>query len=95
MNLSEQILKVGIESCLFLVPMKPVRTFMGMIAFTSSEDNDVIVPARITEERYKISDDYKITLKSDYSLYGKVNFYLSDLEMMINDGRVQFYIKNK
>jgi len=93
MRLQEQILKAGIENCIFLVPMRPLNTVFGLISYTSSSDYEIIVPARITEDRYKICDNYKITLKSDYERFGKEHFYLTDLESLIKSGTVEFYVR--
>lgn len=92
-NLKHEIEFVGAENCMFLVPMKPVTTLFGLISFTSKSDPDFIVPARICEKRYKIKDNYKITLVSDYPQFGKLHFYLSDLQKMINDGHIEFFMK--
>jgi len=93
MNLIDEINKAGIENCMFLVPMKPVQTVFGLISYTSSSDPDVIVPAKITEERYKLRENYKITLKSIYLHFGKQHFYVSDLRMMIESGTIEFFVK--
>ena len=92
MRLLEQIQKVGIENCIFLVPMRPVNVYFGILALTSSSDPEIIVPAKICEKRYKLSDKYKITLKSIYERFGTEHFYISDLEQMIKDGTIKFYV---
>ena len=93
MNLIETIKNNGIENCLFLVPMKPVRTVFGLISYTTSSDEDVVVPAEITEDRYNINDNFKITLKSMYNGFGQEHFYVMDLEQLINQGTVQFFVR--
>lgn len=93
MSLKEKILKAGIENCLFLVPMKPVRTVFGLISYTSSSDQELVVPAEISEKRYKLSDNYKITLRSMYKSYGQEHYYLSDLNLLIEKGIVQMFIR--
>ena len=82
----------GIDNVLFLVPMKPVHTFM-CVAYTSSNDESEIVPCKITEERYLVKDRYKITLKSIYPQYGKEDFYQTDLVQLIESDIVQIFIK--
>lgn len=94
MNLFDKINEAGVENCVFLVPMRPVRTLM-LISYTSSSDPEYLVPATISEERYKLKDEYKTTLKSIYPEFGKEHFYLSDLELMIKQGTIQFLIKQK
>jgi hypothetical protein len=95
MEFIEQINTAGIENCMFLIPMKPVTKFMGMIAYTSSSDPDIIVPAKISEARYKLKEQYKITLESIYEQFGKQHFYISDLVHLIADGTIEFFIRNK
>jgi hypothetical protein len=92
MNLKDKILEYGIENCLFLVPMKPTRSILGF-KFTSSDDSDIIVPCIITEERYKVADDFKIQLKCIYESFGKESFYTTDLKLLINSGRINFFKK--
>lgn len=94
MDLKEKIEKVGIGNCMFLVPMRPVRTYFGLISWTSSSDSEIIVPAKITEERYKLKDNYKITLKSIYDGFGKDHYYISDLENLISSGTVEFFVRS-
>jgi hypothetical protein len=82
MNLIKEILEVGIDNCLFLVPMRPLNTILGF-SFTSSSDPEFVVTAKITEERYKVSENYKLTLKSTMDGFGK------------NQGIIEFYVKTK
>lgn len=93
MKLIETIKKNGIENCLFLVPMKPVRTVFGLISYTTSSDEDFVVPAEISEERYNVDKNYKITLKSIYKGFGEEHFYIMDLEQLIDQGTVQFFVR--
>lgn len=93
MNLKEKIENAGIENCMFLVPMRPVRTYFGLISLTSSSDPEIVVPAKITEERYKLKDNYKITLKSVYDGFGSDHFYISDLEILIKSGTIEFFVR--
>lgn len=93
---SDSLLKLirlhGIENCKFLVPMKPLRNAF-FVKYTSSSDDDVIVPAIIVEERYKIEANYKIELCSIYKEFGKESYYVSDLVKLINDGIIEFSVK--
>ena len=94
MNLKEKIENAGIDNCMFLVPMRPVRTYFSLISLTSSSDPEIIVPAKITEERYKLKDNYKITLKSVYDGFGYDHFYISDLESLIKSGTIEFFVRS-
>jgi len=90
-KLTDQILEAGIENCLFLVPMPPVRSIMG-ISYTSSDDEQHIVPCTIVEDRYKVEKNFKITLQSMYEGFGRDHFYISDLSSLIKSGTVTMYI---
>lgn len=94
MNLREKIENIGIENCMFLVPMRPVKTYFGLISLTSSSDPEFIVPAKIIEERYKLKDNYKITLKSVYGEFGRTHYYISDLENLISNGTIEFFVRS-
>lgn len=93
-QLIQKITKAGIKNCMFMIPMRPLYTYFGVISLTSSDDPEVIVPTRITENRHKISDNYKIELVSDYPGFGKKSFYVSDLESAIKRGDIEFFEKN-
>ena len=93
MKLRDKIINAGIEKCMFLVPMTPLHSVFGFISYKSSSDQEVLVPATISESRYKVSENYKITLQSIYGAYGKENYYLSDLEIMIEKGTVKMFIQ--
>lgn len=92
MDLQTRILTAGIKNCLFLVPMKPLRIMFGT-TFTSSSDEDVIVPCRISEERYRVAEGYKITLQSIYSLSASEHYYLSDLNKLIESNIIEMFVK--
>ena len=94
MDLKEKIEKVGIENCMFLTPMRPIRTYFGLISLTSSLDPEIVVPAKITEEQYKLKDNYKITLKSIYDGFGRKHYYISDLESLISSGTIEFFVRS-
>lgn len=93
LSLKEKIEKAGIENCLFLVPMQPVQTIFGLISFTSSEDEEKIVPAKICENRYKVEEDYKISLRSIDPKYGVQHYYKYDLRQLIDQGSIEFFIR--
>lgn len=95
MELVKQITEAGIENCLFLVPMRPIRTYFGLISITSSSDPEIIMNAKISESRYKVGDNYKITLESTIAGFGKEHYYISDLENMISRGTVEFFVRGK
>jgi len=89
-KLKDKIIEVGIEKCRFIVPMRPLQSVFGLFAYTSSSDEEQNVLCEIDEDRYQINKDYKITLKSLEAGYGSTHFYIQDLSIMINDGRITF-----
>ena len=92
MDLIAKIKQIGVENCMFLVPMLPVHSFIG-ISFPTSSDETTVVSAVVDEEIYEIEEDYKINLKSTDPKFGKQHFYVSDLEHMIKDGKIQMFSK--
>lgn len=88
--------EVGVENLCFLVKMKPIRSVLGLLSYTSSSDPDILMICEIDESRYKVSDSYKITLKSIEQikgLRGSEHFYICDLQSMIRSGQVSVLIR--
>lgn len=95
-TLMELINEYGVENIYFLVKMNPIRTVFGLISYTDSSDPEIPMLCNIDETRYKVSDNYKITLKSVEQIKGIVgreHYYISDLQLMIRQGNVQVFIK--
>jgi hypothetical protein len=94
MNLTETILKHGIENILFMAPVSPLHRFMG-ISYTTN-DGKFMMPCVIDEKRYKVLEHYKITLKPvHYPSFATEHYYISDLKLAIQQGTVQMFIKAK
>jgi hypothetical protein len=85
----------GIENCMFIVPMKPIRSVFGIINYTSSSDPDFNVPCKLNEKRYKLDEMYKVTLESIYPTFGQQHYYMSDLMELIKDNQIELYIKHQ
>ena len=91
----------GIKNLRFYIPMRRLEFagFIPGIAFTSSSSEEKCVLCQIDESRYKINDNYKITLTANDPMYGKSHFYISDLETLFcdsrmeNDGRFRCYVE--
>lgn len=95
-TLMELIKEYGAENIYFLIGMNPIRTFFGLFPHTSSSDPIIPMLCNIDETRYKVFDNYKITLKSVEQIKGIVgreHYYISDLQLMIRQGNVQVFIK--
>jgi len=93
-NLTETILKNGIDNMYFITEVKPLRTAL-FISYTSSSDPDIEMLCSIDEERYQVKDNYKITLKPIYDGFAKEHYYISDLEQMINSGSIKMLVNFK
>lgn len=91
MNIKQAISLYGHSGVKFFVPMRPVRSVLG-IGYTSSSDPEFPVLCEIVTDRYKPEEEYKIEIKSVYEGFGKDSFYVSDFESMIRAGRVKMFI---
>ena len=106
-SIVDVVREFGAKNVVVTVPMQPLR-FVGLIpgiALTSSSDEPIIVAGFIDESRYKVEEDYKITLESNDTRCGREHFYISDLDSIIRsrpefrvyylheDGFTQVYIK--
>ena len=86
----------GKENLVFMVPMRPLNVFPALgVAWTDSSDEEVIVEAMIDEDRYKVADHHKITLRAKNPNFGYEHFYQMDLENIIRDGRITYRVLNK
>lgn len=87
-SLLQAIGNVGKDKIVFLAPFRPLRRML-IISYTSSSDPEVMLPARIAEDVYKLADNYKITLEPMYEGYARDHYYISDLESLIRKGTVK------
>lgn len=72
---------------IFLVELRPLHDY-GFVAFEDSNDDPVWVPCTVSEERYAISDNYKITLVPVIEGFGMQHFYQMDLASLIRSKNV-------
>ena len=94
-RLQKKIEEIGIDNCMFIVDFQPVHTILGLISYTSDTDEYIKLPAIIVEDRYKISDGYKITLKCLIPEFGQTHFYQTDLMSIIDNGDAELYKKEE
>lgn len=79
----------GINEAKFIVPMAKLEQF-GFLTYTSSTDKKDKVICTINEDRFKVEDNYKITLiAEDKDNYGKKHYYTSDLASLIKEGYIK------
>lgn len=57
-------------------------------AYTSSTDKEEWVECEVVEDRYIVSDGYKVTLKAIDKRYGSRDFYQSDFESLLDKGYI-------
>lgn len=95
MRLKTFIAENKIENCLFMVPMRPLRSVLGMLFYRSNDDEEVNVPCIISESRYKMSENYKVTLRCLYPSFGEEHYYITDLERLIERGIINAYSKHR
>lgn len=88
------VTKYGADNILFVEQRRPLRGLV--ISFTSSSDNTVWVITKLSDERYPVDGNYKVTLVSvglntDID-YGSEHYYVSDLEKLITQGSINMYV---
>ena len=93
MDIQKYILKHGIDNCIFLLDFQPLHKILG-ISFTSSSDKSIYMCGKIDEKRYKIKDNYKITIKPIHNGFANRDFYMSDLKYLIKHNIVKMYFKS-
>lgn len=93
-KLTQKIITAGVNNVSFMVPMRPLNNIMGII-HTCSSDEEVVVKCHISEERYPVINDYKITLEADDPNYGHDHFYTSDLGSLIKDGTIEMVVEER
>ena len=85
--------KHGIDNILIMDSLRPLRTFLGLISYTSSNDDPVEVPCKIVEDRYKVADGYKVTIKPLYESFGTENYYQTDFNTLVERGSIKVFVK--
>ena len=68
----------GIENVRFMAPFKTQGTPTPLGIMVSSNDPEEITECRITEDQYKVSDRYKISLTPTNSEWYTEHYYLLD-----------------
>ena len=86
----------GVENLRFTLKEFPLRT-CGFICYTSSSDELLEGEFEISEERYRVIDNYKIGFKPaivDGYVLAPRACYIMDLESMIRDGHASVRVVN-
>jgi hypothetical protein len=94
-TIKETIEKHGIAKVRALIPLHALRHLL-FIHYTSSTDPYVPVLCEVTEEQYKVAENYKIGWKpiGDFALaFPKETYYQGDFDGMVRDGRIKVYVE--
>lgn len=90
MNIKEICKIYGVENVKITMGCIPIRQAF-LLLYTCSDDEEIMAEFSISEERYKVSDGYKIGFLPVKTEVGDVlsphDFYQSDLEALIHCGR--------
>lgn len=99
-NIVSLVETYGVKNLRFYIPMRPLE-MMGIIpgiALKSSNTQEEMKECEIDESRYKVANNYKITLAAienpyDSQVFGREHFYISDLEGIIErDSRYRVFL---
>lgn len=83
----KDILHDGIENKKYMLKMSRLEPVpMLGICIKSSNAEEHWVSCHIDEERYKLEDGYKITLKADNPIYGYEHYYQEDFISLLKRG---------
>lgn len=85
--------KIGIENIRFIVPMPFIREYNWGITM-GDRSNMKMVECKITEERYKLEDSYKIDVVSVNDKRQSDDFYVNDFIRLLERGKV-IYVSNQ
>lgn len=90
--IKENIIDKGMDNARFWVRMHKTHYFPLLGIAYETNDEEYWVECCVIEERYKLSDGYKITLKPLDNRFSKRDFYQSDFESCI---RSEYVIPKK
>lgn len=85
MSLADVIQEYGVKNLYFVIPMRPLE-MIGLIpgiAIKSSGTPEEQVGCVIDEHRYKVADNYKVSLRAENPIYGVEHFYQCDLRSLL------------
>ena len=86
----------GVENLRFTLKEAPLQS-CGFICYTTSSDELLEGEFEVSEERYRVIDNYKIGFKPtivDGCVLAPSAYYIMDLEAMIRDGYASVRIVN-
>lgn len=81
--------KIGIENVRFIIPMESVREYGFGITLGDRSDM-VMVECKITEDRYKLKDSYKLGVVGVNDKRQHDDFYISDFTSLLENGKIVY-----
>lgn len=85
--IKENVTDKGINNIRFWILMHPVNNILG-ICFTCSSDPEYWVECKVVEDRYKVSDGYKITLQPLDERFAREHYYQEDFKSLVESGYI-------
>jgi len=92
-NLKEVLSANGIGNCTVSIPMQPIRR--NIYKYMRIKDKYIRVPCKFSEERYRLENNYKLTVVPFNEEFNKEHMYIADIETLIREGQAFLYVKNK
>lgn len=82
----------GYENSVFFVPLRPLRSAFGILAYTSSSDETMLIPCEIgrREKDYHLERNYKVTFIPLIEGFETINTYVLDMEGWLRQGLIVF-----
>lgn len=85
---------------LFIIEIEPKNFLFAndRIYLNPLKSDFYLVPCKIIEDRYKVAEGYKVSLKpiDEYSeLFGRRDFYQTDFNSLVNDGHIIIVNENE
>lgn len=90
LNIQEIVAKYGIDNVVVKLKMLPLRDGM-LFNYTSSRDKAEPVHCKIVEDRYQVSEGYKIGIHAISAGFGGETFYQSDFSEFVWHGSILVY----
>jgi len=84
--IQENIIDKGIENVRFFAQMGQISAILPWGMAMVSNNNETWVECKINEDRYKVEDGYKITLKALDPRFTYEHYYQSDFESLVKSG---------
>lgn len=79
----------------YFILMHPLHDVFGLISYTCSNDPEKWVECEVIEDRYKVEDGYKITLRALEDGYGSKTFYQCDFNSLIKNRHIIKKVSDK